>query len=74
LAARSDLVTLLAAAGEYDEALVMNAAVLAAMEAQYGADDSHLLPVLEQRRDVLMAAGQKKQAKKVGKRIKKLAR
>jgi len=74
LAARSDLVTLLAAAGEYDEALTENAAVLAAMEAQYGAGDPHLLPVLEQQRDVLTAAGQKKQAKKVGKRMKKLAR
>ena len=74
LAARSDLVTLLAAAEEYDEALQENAAVLAAMEAQYGADDPHLLPVLEQRRNVLTAAGQKKQAKKVGKRMKKLAR
>jgi tetratricopeptide (TPR) repeat protein len=74
LAARSDLVTLLAAAGEYDEALTENAAVLAAMEAQYGADDPHLIPVLEQQRDVLTAAGQKKQAKKVGKRMKKLAR
>jgi tetratricopeptide (TPR) repeat protein len=74
LAARSDLVTLLAAAGEYDEALTENAAVLAAREAKYGADDPHLLPVLEQQRDVLTAAGQKKQAKKVGKRMKKLAR
>jgi len=74
LAARSALVTLLAAAGKYDEALVENAAVLAAMEAQYGTDDPHLLPVLEQRRDVFTAAGQKKQAKKVGKRMKKLAR
>jgi len=74
LAARSALVTLLAAAGNYDEALVENAAVLAAMEAQYGTDDPHLLPVLEQRRDVFTAAGQKKQAKKVGKRMKKLAR
>jgi len=74
LAARSDLVTLLAAAGEYDEALTENAAVLAAMEAQYGADDPRLLPVLEQQRDVLTAAGQRKQAKKVGKRMKKLAR
>jgi len=74
LAARSDLVTLLAAAGENDQALTQNAAILAAMEAQYGTDDPHLLPVLEQRRDVLTAAGQKKQAKKVGKRMKKLAR
>jgi tetratricopeptide (TPR) repeat protein len=74
LAARSDLVTLLVAAGEIDEALAENAAVLAAMEAQYGADDPRLLPVLEQRLEVLTAAGQKKQAKKVRKRIKKLAR
>ncbi len=74
LAARSALVTLLAAAGKYDEALVENAAVLAAMEAQYGTDDPHLLPVLEQRRDVFTAAGQKKQAKKVGKRMKKMSR
>jgi len=74
LAARSDLVTLLAAAGGYDEALAVNASVLAAMEAQYGADDPRLLPVLDQRFDVLTAAGQKKQAKKIGKRMKKLAR
>ena len=74
LAARSDLVTLLAAAGEYDEALAVNAAVLAEMEADFGADDPRLLPVLEQRIEVLTAAGQKKQAKKIGKRIKKMKR
>jgi hypothetical protein len=74
LAARSDLVTLLAAAGENDGALAENADVLAAMESQYGADDPRLLPVLEQRLEILTAAGQKKQAKKVRKRIKKLAR
>ncbi len=71
LAARSDLVTLLAAAGKNDEALAVNAAVLAEMEAQYGDDDPRLLPVLEQRIEVLTSAGQKKQAKKIGKRIKK---
>ena len=74
LAARSDLVSLLTAAGEYDEALTVNAAVLTAMEAQYGTDDPRLLPVLEQRVEVLTAAGQKKQAKKVRKRMKKLTR
>jgi hypothetical protein len=74
LVARSDFVTLLAAAGEYDEALAVNAAVLAEMEAQYGADDPRLLPVLEQRIEVLTSAGQKKQAKKIGKRIKKMSR
>jgi len=74
LAARSDLVTLLAAAGMNDEALAVNAAVLAEMEALYGADDPRLLPVLEQRIEILTSAGQKKQAKKIGKRIKKLTR
>jgi len=74
LAARSDLATLLAAAGEYDEALEVNATVLAAMEAHYGVDDPRLLPVLEQRLEILTAAGQKKQAKKVGKRMKKMRR
>lgn len=74
LAARIDLVTLLAAAGENDEALAVNAAVLAEMEADFGADDPRLLPVLEQRIEVLTAAGQKKQAKKIGKRIKKMKR
>jgi hypothetical protein len=74
LAARSDLVTLLAAAGENDEALAVNAAVLAEMEADFGADDPRLLPVLEQRIEVLTSAGQKKQAKKIGKRIKKMSR
>ena len=74
LAARSDLVTLLAAAREYDEALAVNAAVLAELEADFGADDPRLLPVLEQRIEILTAAGQKKQAKKIGKRIKKMRR
>lgn len=74
LAARIDLVTLLAAAGENDEALAVNAAVLAEMEVDFGADDPRLLPVLEQRIEVLTAAGQKKQAKKIGKRIKKMKR
>ncbi len=74
LVARSDFVTLLAAAGEYAEALAVNAAVLAEMEAQYGADDPSMLPVLEQRIEVLTSAGQKKQAKKIGKRIKKMSR
>ena len=74
LVARSDLATLLAAAGQHDEGLAVNATVLAAMEAQYGTDDPRLLPVLEQRQEILTAAGRKKQAKKVGKRMKKMGR
>ena len=73
-AARRDLVTLLAAAGRYDEALAENAAVLADLEAQYGTSDKRLLPVLNQRQALYEAAGNKKQAKKTKKRIKKLTR
>jgi tetratricopeptide (TPR) repeat protein len=73
-AARRDLVTLLAAAGRYDEALVENAAVLADLETQYGPSDKRLMPILSQRQELCEAAGDKKQAKKIKKRIRKLSR
>jgi tetratricopeptide (TPR) repeat protein len=73
-AARRDLVTLLAAAGRYDEALAENAAMLAELEAQYGSSDKRLVPVLSQRQGLCESAGDKKQAKKIKKRIKKLSR
>ena len=73
-AARRDLVTLLAAAGRYDEALAENAAVLADLEAQYGPSDKRLVPVLSQRQALYESAGNKKQAKKIKKRLKKLTR
>ena len=73
-AARRDLVTLLAAAGRYDEALAENAAVLAGLEAQYGPSDKRLVPVLTQRQGLYESAGEKKQAKKIKKRLKKLSR
>jgi hypothetical protein len=73
-AARRDLVTLLAAAGRYDEALAENAAVLADLEARYGPSDKSLMPVLGQRLELYESAGNKKQAKKIRKRMKKLSR
>jgi tetratricopeptide (TPR) repeat protein len=73
-AARRDLVTLLAAAGRYDEALAENAAVLADLEAQYGPSDKRLAPILRQRMELYESAGNKKQAKKIRKRLKKLSR
>ena len=73
-AARRDLVTLLAAAGRYDEALAENAVALADLEAQYGTSDMRLVPVLTQRQTLYESAGNKKQAKKIKKRIKKLSR
>jgi tetratricopeptide (TPR) repeat protein len=73
-AARRDLVTLLAAAGRYDEALAENAAVLADLETQYGPSDTRLVPVLSQRQGLYESAGNKRQAKKIKKRLKKLSR
>lgn len=73
-AVRRDLVTLLAAAGQFDEALTENAVTLADLEARYGPSDKRLLPVLGQRLELYKSAGNKKQAKKVGKRMKKLSR
>jgi hypothetical protein len=73
-AARRDLVTLLAAAGRYDEALAENAAVLADLEARYGPSDKRLMPLLGQRLELYESAGNKRQAKKIRKRMKKLSR
>jgi hypothetical protein len=72
--ARRDLVTLLAAAGRYDEALAENAVVLADLETQYGPSDNKLVPILSQRQELCEAAGDKKQAKKIKKQIKKMTR
>jgi len=74
LAARRDLAALLAAAGLDREALNENAAVLAAAEAELGPDHPRLLPLLEQRRELLTRVGDKKAAKQVEKRIKKISR
>ena len=73
-AARRDLVTLLAAAGRYEEALAQNAVVLAELEAQYGPSDQRLVAILSQRQELCEAAGDKKQAKQIKKQIKKMAR
>ncbi len=72
--ARRNLVLLLAAAGELDQALAENADILAALEEHHGPDDLRLVPVLEQRADLLTRAGDKKEAKQVRKRLKKLTR
>jgi tetratricopeptide (TPR) repeat protein len=74
IGARTDLVTLLAAAGNTDQALRENQRIVAGIEAEHGPTDSRLLPVLEQRMGLFTANGQKREAKKVRKRIKKLSR
>jgi hypothetical protein len=72
--ARVNLATLLGAAGQWNEALEENALLLADFETRYGPSDKRLLPVLGQRLELLEGAGQKKEAKKVRKRMKKLSR
>lgn len=72
--ARRNLVTLLGAAELWDQALHENALLLAELEARYGTSDTRLLPTLGQRLALLEGAGQKKEAKKVRKRINKISR
>ena len=74
LAARRDLTTLLAAAGKYGEALAENSILLEAAEAELGSDSPRLLPLLEQRLELLTRTGDKKEAKQVKKRIRKISR
>ncbi len=71
---RRNLVTLLAAADRWQEALAENAAILADAEAQFGATDRRLMPILGQRLELLEGAGEKKEAKQVRKRMKKISR
>lgn len=71
---RLDLVTLLVAAGETDEALAVNAEVLSDLEAEYGPTDPRLAPVLGQRMNILIDAGRKKEARKINKRLKKISK
>jgi len=73
-AARQDLVPLLAAAGRYDEALAENAVVLADLETRYGRSDKGLMPVLGQRLELYESASNKKEAKKIRKRMKKISK
>ena len=72
--ARRDLVTLLAAAGQSEEALAENALVISAMEEAYGDRDPRLVPPLERRLELLTDLGRKKEARAVRKRIKRLSR
>jgi hypothetical protein len=74
MAARRDLCLLLTAGGDYGAALTENTVVLEALERELGPDDPRLLPVLEQRLDILERTGPKKEAKRVKKRIKKMTR
>ncbi len=69
---RRQLVDLLAASGRNAEAAVENAVLVDLLEERHGPDDPRLLPPLERQEELLRAAGEKKAAKKVHRRVKQL--
>ena len=74
LRAHADLVTLLAAAGDYHEALAENAATIKMVEDEQGRGSTQLASLYEQRVEVAQAAGNKKEAKKAQKKLRKFSR
>ena len=72
--ARADLVGLLVAAGDTAAAADANAALIADQEAAWGTDDPRLLPALSRQQDLLTELKQKKEARALKKRIRKLER
>jgi len=72
--ARTDLVGLLAAAGDTAGAAEANAALIAEQEAAWGADDPRLLPALSRQLDLLTQLKHKREARALKKRIRKLER
>ena len=72
--AHADLVPLLAAAGDSDEALAENAATIKMVEDVQGRGSTQLASLYEQRVEVAQAAGNKKEAKKAQKKLRKLSR
>jgi uncharacterized protein YciW len=65
---------LLEAAGRTAEALQANTAAIASVEATDGTRSPKLLPLLERQERLLRAAGQKREARRAHKRLKKLRR
>jgi hypothetical protein len=74
LRAHANLVTLLAATGDYDAALAENAKTINMVEDEQGRGSAQLSPLYEQRIDVAQAAGNNKEAKRAQKKLRKLNR
>ncbi len=72
--ARSELVALLAAAGQRAEAADVNAELIADLEAAWGAEDPRLLPPLRRQQELYTELKQKREAREVKKRIRGLER
>jgi tetratricopeptide (TPR) repeat protein len=71
LLARSDLVSLLAAAGRIDQAAAENTELISDLEQAYGPDDAKLSLPLQRQYDLLSELGRKKEAKAIKKRLRK---
>jgi tetratricopeptide (TPR) repeat protein len=74
LHAHLDLATLLAAAGDSEKALAENANTIDLVEQEYGTSSTQVIPLLEQRVEIATDAGNKKEAKRAQKRLRKLGR
>jgi tetratricopeptide (TPR) repeat protein len=72
--ARSDLVTLLALSGSDREAADENARLIAQLESVHGPDSRKLIPALQLQQELLTRLKEKKAAKAVKKRIRKLSK
>jgi tetratricopeptide (TPR) repeat protein len=72
MAAQDNLIGLFIAADRIDRAVTANAWLIAAQEEAWGDESVRLRPALERQLEMLTAAGLKKQAKAVKKRLKKL--
>lgn len=64
-----ELVSLLQAAGRFDEAAALNGRVIQSLERTYGADDPRLSLPLQRQYELLVELGRKKEAKAVKKRL-----
>ncbi len=74
LRALRDRIGVLQAAGRTGEALEANTLLLDSLFQAHGGDDPSMLPDLERQQELLTAAGRKREARKVRKRIRKLSR
>ena len=72
ISAQENLVGLFVAAGRMDNAVIANNWLITMQEKAWGESSMRLRPALERQLELLTAAGLKKQAKQVKKRLKKL--
>jgi len=74
LKARTDLIVLLSLSGSNREAADENATLIRELESTHGTDSPKLIPALQRQQELLTELGEKKQAKAIKKRLRKLSK